>query len=127
MLFGTIGQHFDFEERMKIEPVVRGLVSGLLADGQHPIPVDTTAAVLVRKIDNMPGLMRFGMRLLLFVFDWYGVLRGGRRFQRSSLEKQRRRIGEWASSPIGPCRDMVEFHRKMGVFVALSIESGETP
>ena len=112
---------------MRIEPVVQGLVSGLLADGQNPVPVDSTTAVLVRKIDNMPGFMRFGMRLLLFVFDWYGVLRGGRRFQHSTIETQQCRIAEWASSPIGPCRDMVEFHRKMGVFVALSIEAGETP
>jgi len=120
-------KHFVSEERMRIEPVVQGLVSGLLTDGQHPVPVDSTTAVLVRKIDNMPGLMRFGMRMLLFVFDWYGVFRAGRRFQHSSIEVQQLRIGEWAASPIGPCRDMVEFHRKMGVFVALSIESGERP
>ncbi len=112
---------------MRIEPVVRGLVSGLLADGHHPVPVDDTAAVLVRKIDNMPGLMRFGMRVLLWAFDWYGLLRGGRRFHRSSAEKQRKRIEEWSAMPIGPCRDMVEFHRKMGAFVALSLEAGESP
>ncbi len=112
---------------MRIEPVVRGLVSGLLMDGEHAVPVDDTTAILTRKIDNMPGFMRFGMRLLLFVFDWYGLLRGGRRFRKSSLEKQRRRIAEWASAPIGPCRDMVEFHRKMGAFVALSLEAGEKP
>tara|TARA_B100000530_G_scaffold150615_1_gene94573 strand:+ start:375 stop:716 length:342 start_codon:yes stop_codon:yes gene_type:complete len=112
---------------MRIEPVVRGLVNGLLADEQHPVPVDDTAAVLVRKIDNMPGLMRFGMRVLLCVFDWYGLVRGGRRFRASSLPKQRKRIQEWSRMPIGPCRDMVEFHRKMGVFVALSLEGGEHP
>lgn len=112
---------------MHIEPVVRGLVSGLLADGEHPVPVEDTAAVLVRKIDNMPGLMRFGMRVLLWAFDWYGLIRGGRRFQGSSLVKQRKRIAEWSRMPIGPCRDMIEFHRKMGVFVALSLEGGEHP
>ena len=76
---------------------------------------------------NMPGLMRFGMRVLLWAFDWYGLIRGGRRFQGSSLDKQRRRIAEWSRMPIGPCRDMIEFHRKMGVFVALSLEGGEHP
>ena len=112
---------------MRIERVVRGLVSGLLEDEQHSIPLDDTTAVLVRKIDNMPGLMRFGMRVLLVVFDWYGLLRGGRRFQFCARSKQQRRISEWASAPLGPCRDMVEFHRKMGAFVALSIEAGERP
>ena len=43
------------------------------------------------------------------------------------LQKQRKRIEEWSRMPIGPCRDMIEFHRKMGVFVALSLESGEEP
>ena len=43
------------------------------------------------------------------------------------LDKQRRRIAEWSRMPIGPCRDMIESHRKMGVFVALSLEGGEHP
>ena len=108
---------------MAIEPVVRGLVDGLLNDGKAPVEVDRTAAVLVRKIDAMPGLMRFGMRVLILVFDWYGLFRGGSRFRFNSIELQRRRIAEWARAPLGPCRDMVEFHRKMGTFVSMSLES----
>ena len=112
---------------MHIEPVVRGLVEGLLVDDQHDVAVDETTAILVRKIESMPGLIRFGMRMLLTVFDWYSLLRGGRRFRNSGLSKQRARIREWATAPLGPCRDMVEFHRKMGAFVALSIEYGDHP
>ena len=67
------------------------------------------------------------MRMLLTVFDWYSLLRGGQRFRNSGLSKQRSRIREWATAPLGPCRDMVEFHRKMGAFVALSIEYGDHP
>ena len=108
---------------MAIQPVVRGLVDGLLNDGQAPVAVDETATILVRKIDAMPGLMRFGMRVLLVVFDWYALIRSGRRFRSSSPDGQRRRISEWANAPIGPCRDMVEFHRKMGTFVSMSLEA----
>ena len=110
---------------MKIEPVVRGLVQGLLVDGQHTVDVDHTATVLVRQIRGMPGLMCFGMQVLLVVFDLYGLLRSGRRFRDLSIEGQRARISEWATAPIGPCRDMIEFHRKMGTFVALSLEYGD--
>ena len=110
---------------MRIEPVVRGLVEGLLADGQHPVPIDRTAAILVRRIDNMPGLMCFGMRVLLVVFDWYAFFRGGRRFQFCTGAKRTARIREWAHAPLGLARDMIEFHRKMGAFVALSLEEGE--
>ena len=113
---------FQTEGQMQLEPVVRGLVEGLLADDDHDVAVDETAAVLVRQIRGMPGLMNFGMALLLMVFDWYGLLRAGRRFRSLPLEKQRRCISEWGAAPIGPCRDMVEFHRKMGTFVALSFE-----
>lgn len=108
---------------MAIQPVVRGLVDGLLNDGQAPVAVDQTAEILVRKIDAMPGLMRFGMRVLLMVFDWYALFRSGRRFRSSSIEWQRKRIAEWANAPVGPCRDMVEFHRKMGTFVSMSLEA----
>ena len=108
---------------MGIKPIVRGIVDGLLNDGTSPVPVEQTATILVRKIESMPGLMRFGMRVLLMVFDWYAVLRSGRRFRHNPPPGQRRRIAEWANAPIGPCRDMVEFHRKMGTFVALSLEA----
>lgn len=111
------------KETMSIEPVVRGIVDGLLSDGRAPVAVEETAAVLVRKIDAMPGLMRFGMRVLLVVFDWYGLFRGGARFRASGSTAQRARISEWANAPLGPCRDMVEFHRKMGTFVSMSLES----
>ena len=107
---------------MSIEPIVRGLVEGLLVDDQHQVAVDQTAAVLVRQIHGMPGLMRFGMCVLLIVFDLYGLIRKGRRFRSLTTTDQRGCISEWNSAPIGPCRDMVEFHRKMGTFVALSIE-----
>ena len=110
------------EGRMQVKPIVHGLVECLLVDGQNEVDVDQTVSVLVRQIQGMPGLMRFGMCVLLIVFDWYGLLRTGRRFRFLSLERQRKCVSTWASSPIGPCRDMVEFHRKMGTFVALSIE-----
>jgi hypothetical protein len=96
-------------------------------DGHHPVAVDQTTAVLMSRITHMPGLMAFGMKLLLVVFDWYGLLRGGKRFRYCEGDKRLARIQEWANAPIGPCRDMVEFHRKMGAFVALSIEAGEQP
>lgn len=107
---------------MRIEPVVRGLIEGLLVDGEHPVPIDETVVALVHKIDGMPGLMRFGMRVLVVCFDWYGLIRGGRRFRFQTLESKRARISEWANAPVGPCRDMVEFFRKMGTFVSMSIE-----
>jgi hypothetical protein len=113
---------------MHIDLIVQGLVEGLLvpsADARVEVPVKHTTEVLVRKVDQMPGFMRFGMCVLLWVFDLYGVLRTGGRFRSQSLEQKRARIDEWSRAPIGPCRDMVEFFRKMGTFVCWSLENEE--
>ena len=84
-------------------PVVRGLVEAvLLEEGstseQTARRVDATAAVLDRKIRAMPRFMALGMAVLLWVFDWYGVLRAGRRFRSQAHAARRRRVGEWAGA-----------------------------
>jgi hypothetical protein len=111
-------------------PVVRGLVEAvLLEEGstseQTARRVDATAAVLDRKIRAMPRFMALGMAVLLWVFDWYGVLRAGRRFRSQAHAARRRRVGEWAGAPLGPMRDFVEFFRRMGTFVWFSLEAAE--
>ena len=108
---------------MRVDFIVQGLVEGLLVSsgGEAVIPVEQTTSILVRKVDHMPRFMRFGMYVLLVVFDLYGVLRSGRRFRSQSVEQKRKRIEEWSRSPLGPCRDMVEFFRKMGTFVCWSL------
>ena len=112
---------------MRVDFIVQGLVEGLLipSSGESVVPVVQTTAVLVRKVDQMPRFMRFGMLVLLIVFDLYGVLRTGRRFRTQSLEQKRQRIDEWSRAPLGPCRDMVEFFRKMGTFVCWSLVEEE--
>jgi hypothetical protein len=108
---------------MNIEPIVHGLVSGLVGGGEG-IRAQTTA-VLVRKVVAMPRFTSFGMTVLLVVFDWYGVLRSGRRFRSMGHASRDARISEWMGAPIGPCRDMIEFVRKMGTFVRYSLEAEE--
>jgi hypothetical protein len=71
----------------------------------------------------MPRFMALGMAVLLWVFDWYGLLRAGRRFRSQALEARRKRVGEWAGAPLGPMRDFVEFFRRMGTFVWFSLEA----
>ena len=112
----------------EFSPVVRGLVeAGLLEqeadDGVVRARVEQTSAVLDRKIRAMPRFMALGMAVLLWVFDWYGVLRSGRRFRAQPHAARCLRVGEWAASPIGPMRDFVEFFRRMGTFVWFSLEA----
>lgn len=109
-------------------PVVRGLVDAVLLDGPAEDAadlqrLDQTATVLDHKIRAMPRFMALGMAVLLWVFDWYGLLRAGRRFRSQTLDCQQMRVGEWARAPIGPMRDFVEFFRRMGTFVWFSLEA----
>ena len=109
-------------------PVVRGLVEAVLLEGAaeneaEKSRLDETADVLEHKIRAMPRFMALGMAVLWSVFDWYGVLRSGRRFRSQALDSQQMRVSEWARAPIGPMRDFVEFFRRMGTFVWFSLEA----
>jgi hypothetical protein len=109
-------------------PVIRGLVEAVLLEqpaeaGAVAERLDQTAVILDQKIRAMPRFMALGMAVLLWVFDWYGLLRGGRRFRSQALEARRKRVGEWAGAPLGPMRDFVEFFRRMGTFVWFSLEA----
>jgi len=111
-------------------PVVRGLVEAVLLeetaeDGKVSERLDATATVLDRKIRCMPRFMALGMAVLLWAFDWYGLLRAGRRFRAQGLAARQRRVQEWARSPVGPMRDFIEFFRRMGTFVWFSLEAAE--
>jgi len=109
-------------------PVVRGLVEAVLLEGsahgdEVAARLDQTAAVLTRKIRAMPRFMALGMTVLLWVFDWYGLIRAGRRFRSQAHAARQMRVGEWSRAPIGPMRDFVEFFRRMGTFVWFSLEA----
>lgn len=111
-------------------PVVRGLVEAILLEEDASSTevrerLDATAAVLDHKIRAMPRFMALGMAVLLWVFDWYGVLRAGRRFQGQAHAARCKRVGEWSAAPVGPLRDFVEFFRRMGTFVWFSLEAEE--
>jgi hypothetical protein len=109
-------------------PVVLGLVEAVLLDtpatgGPALDRLVQTALILDRKIRAMPRFMALGMAVLIWAFDWYGLVRSGRRFRGQGLEARRARVAEWAGSPIGPMRDFVEFFRRMGTFVWFSLQA----
>lgn len=105
-------------------PVVLALVEALLlddtaadADGR----VSATAAVLERKIGGMSTLARTGMTGLIVCFDWWGVLRSGRRFRSQSFGQRQAQLGAWGRSSVGLFRDFVSFFSRMGTFVWYSL------
>ncbi len=102
-------------------PVVRALVACFVVppDQEHALAaeIDVTTTEVVRKVSAMPRYMGLGMQLLTVVFDWWGLLTGGRRFRALSRPHRERQVAAWQGSPLGLMRDTVEFYEKMGTFV----------
>jgi hypothetical protein len=105
--------------------VVRALVNTIMVEagdtGCGQLTADT-AIILEQKIARMPGFARFGMGVLLWVFEWGGLLRTGRRFHRQSPVQRAAQLQRWRDSSLAPCRDLVAFFRRMGTFVWFSLD-----
>ncbi len=110
-------------------PIVRALVVALVvpADQVEPLAttIDQTTTELVRKVAAMPRYMGLGIVVLTWVFEWWGLLHGGRRFRHLGAARQERQLRLWRRAPLGLMRDLVEFYEKMGTFVFWSYRERE--
>ncbi len=107
-------------------PIVRALLTCfVVAPGQEQAlttDLESTTTEVVRKVTAMPRYMGLGIQLLTHVFDWWGLLHGGRRFRSLSREQQQRQVSLWRRAPLGLMRDTIEFYEKMGTFVFWSYQ-----
>ena len=68
----------------------------------------------------MPRFLGVGIVCLTLAFDWWGVLRKGKRFRNQDTESQRAQLIQWENSFLGPCRDLVEFYALLARFIYYS-------
>ena len=87
--------------------------------GDDPV-LRQTMSQMRQRFALLPGYLHFPTLVLLNSFDWFCVLRTGKRFQDQSSENQLRYLRSWKESPLGPCRDFVRFQEKMTIFVFYS-------
>ena len=77
------------------------------------------AAEIIARQACIPDYLRFPMRVATVVFDWFGVLSGGRRFQSKSLVSRAAQLNSWKHSSIGACRNFVRFYESLFLLIAL--------
>jgi hypothetical protein len=93
-----------------------------------PAAIGPAVEVMRNKVRSMPPHLGAGMVLFTHVFDAYGLVTGGRPFHSLSEEERRQQLSAWRESPIGFCRDFVDFYEKMGIFSYWSVvEEQEHP
>ncbi|MEQ9379368.1 MAG: hypothetical protein RJP95_00780 [Pirellulales bacterium] len=105
----------------RLEEIVAALCQTLIAEraaeeDQQELLDQQVAEFVTGQVAHMPGFLRLPMVVLTFAFDYWGVLRRGRRFSRQSFENRHRQIASWRGSRVGPCRDFVEFYESLTVF-----------
>ncbi|MBL8012246.1 MAG: hypothetical protein JNN05_00215 [Candidatus Omnitrophica bacterium] len=109
-----------------LRPVSVGLVRAVLLSTMgedYPLNQESfrmTARYTILKMLGMPAFLRLPMIILTMAFDVCGLLFGGKMFRYLSYEKQRQQFLVWQKSSIGPCRDLIMFYQKMGIFIYFS-------
>jgi len=110
-----------------IAPIVSGLVEIILSDALgDQAEIDSashiqTSEILFEKILLMPQFLGFPMIILALLFDWYGILSGGRRFHNQSASKRSNQYHQWNNSKLGACRDFILFFERLSLYIYFSL------
>lgn len=83
------------------------------------MPAEAIAAEIVARQACIPDYLRLPMRVATLVFDWFGILSGGRRFQSKPLASRTAQLNSWKNSSIGACRNFVRFYESLFLLIAL--------
>jgi len=106
--------------KARLRPVVRALLSDLVAEEFGPEFLDEATERLLRRIRCMPPHLGTGMAMLTLMWDYSSVAEVGHRAHQLAPSLRRERFSAWKTGPIGPFRDWTQFYEKMGVFVFFS-------
>ena len=108
---------------MRYQSIVTAISCGL--QNQHAIggaDVDSIAAEILGQQGRMPDYLRFPIRMATWLFDCFGIMSGGRRFQSKSAEAQAAQISRWKGSSLGACRNFIRFYESLFLLIALQEE-----
>lgn len=86
---------------------------------QHSVDAREIAAEILIRQSVMPPFVRLPIYLLTWLFDWWGLFRGGRRFQAMVGEHRANQILAWKYSRVGLCRNLMRFYESLFLLIAL--------
>jgi hypothetical protein len=104
--------------------IVVAISSGLLY--QHAVgdvDTDVVATEIVGQHGRMPDYLRFPIYIATVMFDWSGILSGGKRFQAKAPAVQSLQLDSWKKSRIGFCRNFIRFYESLFLLITLQEES----
>ena len=67
----------------------------------------------------MPDYLQLPMKTLTWVFDTWGFVLTGERFQRMDAVNQAAHVDRWKNSRLSFCRDFVRFYESLFLLIAL--------
>lgn len=65
---------------------------------------------------RMPDYLRLGILLATWLFEWAGLVQGGRRFSAAAQDSRWRQVQAWRRAPLGALRDFVRFYESLIVY-----------
>ncbi|MBT5551174.1 MAG: hypothetical protein HOJ79_11945 [Nitrospina sp.] len=82
--------------------------------------INEASSILLGKILLMPRYLGVPMLILIILFDWYGGIISGKRFHNQKYPHKNRQIDQWKHSSVGICRDFIQFHERLTMFIYYS-------
>jgi hypothetical protein len=67
----------------------------------------------------MPDFLQFPMRRLTQVFNIWGIVNGGKRYQNLAAEDQAAQLDAWRNSRFELCRNFVRFYESLFLLVVM--------
>jgi len=108
------------------QPVILSLSHCLVAialEGESEVDqksINATSSILLEKILLMPRYLGIPMLFLTILFDWYGGINSGKRFQNQTYLQKNSQVNQWERSPVGFCRDFIQFYVRLTLFIYYS-------
>jgi hypothetical protein len=93
--------------------------------GLHAIDAADTGVIAAEIIDQqgrIPDYLRLPLHTVTIIFDWSGILSGGRRFQAKDTAGKIAQLEHWKYSRIGFCRNFIRFYDSLFLLIALQEE-----
>ena len=108
------------------QPVVLSLSYCLITtalEGESKVDqksINETSSILLGKILLMPQYLGVPMLFLTILFDWYGCVISGKRFQNQTKLQKNKQVKQWQHSPVGIFRDFIQFYVRLTLFIYYS-------
>ena len=108
---------------MSYRHIIAAITAGLQC--QHAIDTADVAVIAAEIIDQqgrIPDYLRLPIKMLTLLFNWSGILSGGKCFTAKDVAAQMAQLERWKYSRIGACRNFVRFYDSLFLLIALQEE-----